>query len=45
MVRMVRAGRDLLRTAGAFMKKLAMWLAEKGYATAEEGGRYGRARG
>ena len=38
MVRKVRAGRDLLRTAGAVMKKLAMWLAEKGYATAEEGG-------
>ncbi|MEK7329191.1 MAG: hypothetical protein AAB113_00165 [Candidatus Eisenbacteria bacterium] len=38
MVRKVRAGRDLLRTAGAVTKKLAVWLAEKGYATAKEAG-------
>ena len=38
MVRKVMAGRDLLRTAGAVTKKLAAWLAEKGYATAEEAG-------
>lgn len=38
MVRKVRAGRDLLRTAGAVTKKLAVWLGEKGYATAEEAG-------
>ena len=38
MVRKVMAGRDLLRTAGVVTKKLAAWLAEKGYATAEESG-------
>ena len=35
MVRKVVAGRDLLRAAGTVVKRLAAWLAEKGYATAE----------
>jgi hypothetical protein len=36
MVRKVIAGRDLLRVAGTMTKRLALWLAEKGYATAGE---------
>lgn len=36
MVRKVIAGKDLLRAAGTVTKKLAAWLAEKGYARAEE---------
>lgn len=36
MVRRVIAGKDLLRAAGTMTKKLAAWLAEKGYAGAEE---------
>lgn len=36
MVRKVFAGRELLRTAATVSKKLATWLAAKGYATEEE---------
>ena len=36
MIRKVVAGRDLLRAAGTVTKKLAMWLAEKGYVEARE---------
>lgn len=36
MVRKVIAGKDLMRAAGTVTKKLAAWLAEKGYAGAEE---------
>lgn len=36
MVRKVTAGRDLLRIAGTMTKRLALWLAEKRYATASE---------
>ncbi len=36
MVRKVMAGKDLLRAAGTVTKKLARWLAEKGYADAED---------
>jgi len=36
MVRKVMAGKDLLRAAGTVTKKLARWLAEHGYAEAEE---------
>ncbi len=36
MVRKVMAGQDLLRASGTVTKKLAKWLADKGYATAEE---------
>ncbi len=36
MVRKVIAGKDLLRAAGTVIKKLARWLAEKGYAQPEE---------
>ena len=39
MVRKVIAGQDLLRAAGTVTKKLAAWLAEKGYAGAAEAGR------
>ena len=38
MVRKVFAGRELLRTAATVTKKLASWLARKGYTTAEEAG-------
>ena len=36
MVSKVMAGQDLLRASGTVTKKLAKWLAEKGYATAEQ---------
>ncbi len=36
MIRKVIAGKDLLRAAGTVTKKLAAWMAEKGYAEAEE---------
>lgn len=36
MIRKVMAGKDLLRAAGTVTKKLARWLAEHGYAEAEE---------
>lgn len=36
MVRKVIAGKDLMRAAGTVMRKLAKWLAEKGYVEAEE---------
>jgi len=36
MVRKVIAGKDLLRAAGTVTKKLARWLADKGYAQPEE---------
>jgi len=36
MVRKVCAGRELLRTSGTVTKKLAAWMARKGYTTAEE---------
>jgi hypothetical protein len=36
MVRKVIAGQELLKAAGTVTKKLARWLQEKGYATAEE---------
>ncbi len=36
MVSKVLAGQDLLRASGTVTKKLAKWLAEKGYATAEQ---------
>jgi hypothetical protein len=36
MVRKVIAGKDTLRAAGTVTKKLARWLAEKGYAKAED---------
>lgn len=36
MVRKVIAGKDLLRAAGTVTKRLATWLVEKGYATAED---------
>ena len=36
MVRKVIAGKDLLRAAGTVTKKLARWLADQGYAEAEE---------
>ena len=36
MVRKVMAGADLLRASGTVTKKLAKWLADKGYATAEQ---------
>lgn len=36
MIRKVIAGKDLLRAAGTVTKKLAAWLAEKGYVEAEE---------
>lgn len=36
MVRKVIAGKDLLRAAGTVTKKLAAWLAEQGYARAED---------
>lgn len=36
MVRKVIAGKALLRTGGTTTKKLAAWLAEKGYARADE---------
>lgn len=36
MVRKVIAGKDLLRVAGTMTKKLAAWLAENGYARADE---------
>ena len=38
MVRKVIAGKDLLRAAGTVMKKLAEWLADKGYAGVEDAG-------
>jgi len=38
MVRKVFAGKGLLRVAGTVTKKLARWLAEKGYVKAEEAG-------
>jgi hypothetical protein len=37
MVRKVMAGKDLMRAAGTVTKKLARWLAEKGYVGAEAG--------
>ena len=36
MVSKVMAGQDLLRASGTVTKKLAKWLADKGYATAEQ---------
>lgn len=36
MVRKVFAGKDLLRAAGTVTKRLATWLAEKGYARVED---------
>jgi hypothetical protein len=36
MIRKAIAGKDLLRTAGTVTKKLATWLAEKGYAEVAE---------
>jgi hypothetical protein len=36
MVRKVIAGRDLLRAAGTVTKKLARWLAAKGYAAGDD---------
>lgn len=36
MVRKVFAGKALLKATGTVMKKLAKWLAENGYATAED---------
>ncbi|MBI4481326.1 MAG: hypothetical protein HY652_00410 [Acidobacteria bacterium] len=36
MIRKVIAGKELLRAAGTVTKKLAAWLAEKGYVKAEE---------
>jgi len=36
MIRKVMAGKDTLRAAGTVTKKLAKWLAEKGYVEAEE---------
>jgi hypothetical protein len=36
MVRKVFAGRELLRTAATVTKKLATWLAVRGYATVDE---------
>jgi hypothetical protein len=36
MVSKVMAGQDLLRASGTVAKKLAKWMAEKGYATAEQ---------
>ncbi len=36
MIRKVIAGKDLLRAAGTVTKKLAAWLAEKGYAEAKD---------
>lgn len=36
MVRKVFAGKELLKATGTVMKKLAKWLADKGYATAED---------
>ncbi|MHB8512465.1 MAG: hypothetical protein ACYDCC_09810 [Actinomycetota bacterium] len=36
MVRKVWASKDLLKAAGTVTKKLAAWLLERGYATAEE---------
>jgi hypothetical protein len=44
MVRKVVAGKELMRAAGTVTKKLAVWLAEKGYiakAQAEEGAKTG----
>ena len=38
MVRKVIAGKDLLRAAGTVTKKLAEWLADKGYAGVEDAG-------
>lgn len=38
MVRKVIAGKDTLRAAGTVTKKLARWLAEKGYVKAEDAG-------
>ena len=38
MVSKVMAGQDLLRASGTVTKKLAKWLADKGYATAEQAG-------
>jgi hypothetical protein len=38
MIRKVMAGQDLLRASGTVTKKLAKWLAAKGYATADEAG-------
>ena len=36
MVRKVIAGQELIRAAGTVTKKLAKWLAEKGYVSGEE---------
>ena len=36
MVSKVMAGQDLLRASGTVTKKLAKWMAEKGYATVEQ---------
>ncbi|RPF49467.1 hypothetical protein EDD75_0281 [Thermodesulfitimonas autotrophica] len=36
MVRKVLCGKDLLRTSGTVMKRLAAWLAEKGYISQED---------
>ena len=36
MIRKVMASQDLLRASGTVTKKLAKWLADKGYATAKE---------
>jgi len=44
MVRKVVAGKDLLRTAGTVTKKLAAWLAAKGFIEAEDA-EEGEARG
>lgn len=44
MVRKVMAGKDLMRAAGTVTKKLARWLAEKGYVSGESG-ETGAARG
>jgi hypothetical protein len=38
MIRKVMAGQDLMRASGTVTKKLAKWLAAKGYATADEAG-------
>ena len=38
MVAKVVAGQDFLRASGTVTKKLAKWLADKGYATAEQAG-------
>ena len=38
MISKVMAGQDLLRASGTVTKKLAKWLADKGYATVEQAG-------